>query len=133
MDVDQILKEISFKAMRSGGPGGQHVNKTSSKVEISFNVMDSSALTDSEKELLRNRLGNWISADGIISFQSSDSRSQHRNKAFAIDKLIQFLEEHLKVKKTRKKTKPSRSAIERRLKAKRIQSWKKENRKPPEF
>lgn len=133
MDVDQILKEISFKVMRSGGPGGQHVNKTSSKVEISFNVMNSSALTDSEKELLQNRLGNRLSADGTVSFQSSDSRSQHRNKALAIDKLIQFLEEHLKVKKARKKTKPSRSAMERRLKAKCIQSWKKENRKPPEF
>lgn len=133
MNIDQLLKEFTFKTMRSSGPGGQHVNKTSSKVEISIDINASSALSESEKDRLKNRLENRISAEGILSLQVSESRSQHRNKSIAIDRLINLIKENLKVQKFRKKTKPSKSAMEKRLKTKRIQALKKRNRKPPEI
>lgn len=131
MNIDQLLKELTFKSMRSSGPGGQHVNKTSSKVEVSIDIPASLALTDSEKALLEKRLGNRISSEGILSLQSSESRSQHRNKTLVIDKLISLLKENLIIRKKRKKTRPSRAVIEKRLKAKKHQALKKENRKPP--
>jgi len=133
MNIDVLLTELTFKSMRSGGPGGQHVNKTESKVEVTFNIETSKTLSATEKEQLLKKLGNRISADGEVSIQCSDTRSQHRNKKVAIDRLIELLREHLKVSKRRKKTKPSRSAIERRLKAKKHQKLKKKNRKPPQI
>lgn len=133
MNIDVLLTELIFKTMRSGGPGGQHVNKTESKVEVAFHIEDSKALSDAEKERLQLRLGHRISADGELLVQCSDTRSQHRNKKIAIDRLIELLQQHLKVFKPRKKTKPSRSAIERRLKAKKRQTLKKKNRRPPEL
>src|SRR5690554_1224697 len=133
MNIDVLLTELTFKSMRSGGPGGQHVNKTESKVEVTFNIETSKTLSATEKEQLLKKLGNRISADGEVSIQCSDTRSQHRNKKVAIDRLIELLREHLKVSKRLKKTKPSRSAIERRLKAKKHQKLKKKNRKPPQI
>lgn len=133
MNIDQLLKELTFKTMRSSGPGGQHVNKTSSKVEVSLNIPASFALSESEKTLLEKRLENRLSSDGILAVQSSESRSQHRNKTLAIDKLISVLKENLIVQKKRKKSKPSRTVIEKRLKAKKHQALKKEHRKPPFF
>lgn len=133
MNIDVLLTELTFKTLRSGGPGGQHVNKTESKVEVTFNIKTSKALSSTEKERLLKKLGNRLSADGEVSIQCSDTRSQHRNKKVAIDRLIELLQQHLKVSKRRKKTKPSRSAIERRLKAKKHQKLKKKNRKPPQL
>lgn len=131
MKIDELLKELTFKTMRSSGPGGQHVNKTSSKVEVSLDIPACKALSDSEKSLLEKRLKNRISSEGILSVDSSESRSQHRNKTIVIDKLISHLKENLTVQKKRKKTKPSQSAIKKRLKAKRHRALKKEHRKPP--
>lgn len=133
MNIDVLLTELTFKTMRSGGPGGQHVNKTESKVEVSLDLNASKALSNSEKQRLRLKLANRISIDGILSLHCSDSRSQHRNKTIAIDRLIELLQTHLKKSKPRKKTKPSRSAIEKRLKAKKRQTLKKKNRKPPQI
>lgn len=133
MNVSVLLTELTFKAVRSSGPGGQHVNKTASKVEVIFYIDTSEALTDDEKQRLNERLKGRISADGKLSVQSSASRSQHKNKALAIDKLIALLSENLKTSKPRKKTKPSRASIEKRLKAKRNQALRKENRKPPKW
>lgn len=133
MNIDVLLTELAFKTMRSGGPGGQHVNKTESKVEVTFNIETSKALSSTEKERLLKKIGNRLSAEGEVSIQCSDTRSQHRNKKIAIDRLIELLHQHLKVSKRRKKTKPSRSAIERRLKAKKHQKLKKNNRRPPQI
>ncbi len=131
MNVDQLIKEMRFKAVRSSGPGGQHVNKTSSKVVVNFNIADSLALSDSEKELLGQRLGNRINAEGDIVLKCGDSRSQHRNKLLVMSRLIELIKTGLVISKPRKKTKPSRAVIEKRLKAKRQQALKKANRKPP--
>ncbi len=133
MDVEILLTELNFKGIRSSGPGGQHVNKTASKVEVSFNLESSLALSKTEKDRLRNKLSSKISSEGIITLQCGETRSQHRNKAIVIDRLVELLQENLKVAKKRKKTKPSKSAVERRLKSKKEQALKKINRKPPKI
>lgn len=133
MNTDLLITELSFKAIRSGGPGGQHVNKTASKVEVSFNLNASQALSEREKESLRHKISSKISSEGIITLQCSETRSQHRNKAIVIERLVGVLQENLKVAKRRKKTKPSKGAIERRLKSKKENAFKKANRKPPKI
>ncbi len=131
MDVEILLTELNFKGIRSSGPGGQHVNKTASKVEVAFDLESSRALSDIEKDRLRDKLSSKLSADGILTLQCGETRSQHRNKAIVIERLVSLLQENLKVVKKRKKTKPSKNAIERRLKSKKERAFKKSNRKPP--
>lgn len=131
MNIDFLLTELTFKAIRSSGPGGQHVNKTASKVEVYYDLENSQALSESEKNRLRNKLSSKISSEGIISLQCGETRSQHRNKSIVIERLIELLNENLKVAKPRRKTKPSRGAVERRLKSKKQQALRKTNRKPP--
>ena len=115
MDRLQLLKEISFKAIRSSGPGGQHVNKTASKAVISFTINTSEIFTTKEKQRLLEKLKTRISQDGSLTITCSESRSQHRNKALAIARLFSLLEKSLRVAKSRKKSRPSRNAIEKRL------------------
>jgi len=131
MHTETLIKELSFKAVRSSGPGGQHVNKTATKVEVSFLITTSEALSEVEKERLLAKLATRISSEGTITLQCGETRSQSRNKAIVIERLLALLKENLKVSKPRKKTKPSKSAIERRLKAKKTQALKKSTRKPP--
>lgn len=131
MNSEVLISELNFKALRSSGPGGQHVNKTASKVEVSFHLDSSNALSEAEKERLRNKLSSKITSEGLIVLQCSETRSQHRNKAIVIERLLALLQENLRLTKPRKKTKPSRNAIERRLKAKKEHALKKSNRKPP--
>lgn len=133
MKTDLLLNELTFKAMRSSGPGGQHVNKTASKVEVSLDVNNSAALSTSEKDRILKKLTNRVSSEGILSLHSSESRSQHRNKAIVIEKLIELLKQALKPVKKRKKTKTPKKAIEKRLKAKKNNALKKANRKPPKI
>jgi ribosome-associated protein len=131
MEIDILLRELKFKGIRSRGPGGQHVNKTASKIELKFQIETSEALTNNEKERLLKKLRSRISQDGWIGLQCGETRSQHRNKSIAIARLLTLLNENLKVAKARKKTKPSKSAVERRLKVKKEQAKKKSARKPP--
>ena len=84
MQLDIFFREIRFKAVRSSGPGGQHVNKTSSKVEASFAIHSSDALTDSEKNRLMKKLASRISSEGILMLSCGETRSQHRNKTIVI-------------------------------------------------
>lgn len=133
MDIETLLTELNFKGIRSSGPGGQHVNKTASKVEVSFDLDTSKAFSEIEKERLRSKLASRISSEGTIILQCGETRSQHRNKAIVIERLVDLLQSNLKVAKKRKKTKPSKNAIERRLKSKKEQALKKSNRKPPKI
>lgn len=128
-----ILSELNYKAVRSSGPGGQHVNKTSSKVEVYFSISTSQGLSESEKRLLLQRLSSRITSENILVLQCSETRSQHRNKTLVTKRLLQLLEDNKKPAKKRKKTKPSKSAIEKRLREKKGKALKKTNRKPPEF
>jgi ribosome-associated protein len=131
MNEAQLIQELQFKAVRSSGPGGQHVNKTASKVELRFSLETSEAFSDAEKQRLLQKLGSRLTAQGELILYASDSRSQHRNKILAIERLLALIKEHLKVQKKRKKTKPSKGAIEKRLKTKKQNALKKANRKPP--
>jgi ribosome-associated protein len=131
MDSEKLLKEISFKAIRSSGPGGQHVNKTASKAVISFTINTSEIFTPKEKQRLLEKLKTRISQDGSLTITCSESRSQHRNKALAIARLFSLLEKSLRVAKSRKKSRPSRNAVEKRLVSKKKHALKKANRKPP--
>ena len=133
MNTEKLITELSFKAVRSSGPGGQHVNKTASKVEVNFDIEHSRALSASEKERIQKKLQNRISSEGILILHSSESRSQHRNKAIVIEKLVALLKQALKPVKKRKKTKTPKKAIEKRLKAKKNNALKKANRKPPKI
>ena len=130
---ENILKELKFKAIRSSSSGGQHVNKVSTKVELQFNVVASSLLTEDEKIIIQEKLKNRLTKDGVLILQCGESRSQHKNKALVIDRFFEVILKALKIEIERKPTKIPRQVKIKRLKQKRQHSDKKENRKPPEI
>lgn len=132
MNKDAIINELKFKAIRSGGAGGQHVNKTASKVELSFDVANSNALSDIEKDRLLTSLTSKITSEGMLILQCDETRSQHKNKAIVIERLLMLLTENLKTRKVRKKTSVPKGVIEKRLKEKRVRAMRKAYRKPPD-
>ena len=121
--------ELSFRATRAGGPGGQHVNKASTRVELWWNVDQSAALNDEQRSRLRTRLGSRVDSDGNIRVVSSEHRSQTRNREAAEVRLAALVQRALVVPKARRKTRPGRGAIEGRLRAKRLKSEKKQRRR----
>jgi len=133
MNIESLIKELTFKAVRSSGPGGQHVNKTASKVEVILDLRSSNALSELEKDQITTRLSSKITDEGNIIMTCGETRSQHRNKAIVIERLIELIQQGLKKKKPRKKTKPSKSSIEKRLLSKKKKALKKNNRKPPDL
>lgn len=128
---EALISELSFKAIRSSGSGGQHVNKVSSKIELSFRLLESSALTDLQKERLLTKLSNRLTKDQILILQCDETRSQHKNKELAIKRFLDLIKSALAVPKKRIPTKISKSAIKKRLKSKRQLSDKKVNRRKP--
>ncbi|WP_395803373.1 alternative ribosome rescue aminoacyl-tRNA hydrolase ArfB [Daejeonella sp.] len=124
-----ILKELTFKTSRSGGKGGQHVNKVSTKVELNFDLKSTSLFTDEEKVRLFLKLANRINSDGILQIITEEERSQIKNKERSIQKLLILLKTALFIPKIRKASKPKKSAIEKRLKSKQITSLKKISRR----
>ncbi|APQ17244.1 alternative ribosome rescue aminoacyl-tRNA hydrolase ArfB [Maribacter hydrothermalis] len=133
MNQEQILTELQFKAIRSSGPGGQHANKVSSKVELSFHIESTDGLTERQKKRALLKLGNKLSKEGLLILQCDESRSQHKNKELVIKRFFKLLEKALVIPKIRKKSKPTRSSIEKRLKSKKIASLKKVNRGKPDY
>ena len=131
MQKDVLVRELNFKAIRSSGAGGQHVNKVSSKVELNFNIRKSSGLSNTEKERLLLKLNARLTKDGILILQCDEARSQYKNKQLVIKRFLEVIKKALHVPKKRKQTKPSKSSIEKRLKSKKIASSKKVNRKKP--
>ena len=119
------LEEVELRASRSGGPGGQHANKTSSRIEAIFDVRTSSALSESQKSRIAARLGPRVTA------VAQDSRGQARNRALALERLRDRLADSLAPRKRRRATRPSRGAKERRLESKRRQSQRKQQRRKP--
>jgi ribosome-associated protein len=120
--------ELDFRTSRSSGPGGQHVNKTSSRVEILWNVAQSVALSDEQRDLLLSRLASRLSEDGAVRVVASDTRSQLRNRQAAERKLAELVARSLTVQKKRKPTRKPRAANEARLTEKKKHSDKKRNR-----
>ncbi len=127
------IQELSFKAVRSGGAGGQHVNKVSTKVELSFDVKNSQALSRNQKERIYRQLGNKLTKDNILNLSCDETRSQHRNKDLVIKRFVEAMRTGLRVPKIRRKTKPKRSAIEKRLKSKKKNAEKKARRQLPDM
>jgi ribosome-associated protein len=133
VNLETLRKEIVFKAVRSGGAGGQHVNKVSTKVVLYFDLEKSKAFESEIKELLIQKLQSKISQDGLIILSSDETRSQFKNKAAVWQKLILLVENQLKINKPRKETKIPRSVIEKRLKAKKINAQYKQNRRKNDY
>jgi len=131
MNKETIFKELQFKAVRSSGAGGQHVNKVSSKVELSFDIVGSESLSTREKLLLLKNLSSRLTKDGVLQLSSSDSRSQHTNKEKVIKRFFQLLQKGLTIPKKRKPTQISRAQKQKRLNQKKRQAEKKGLRKKP--
>lgn len=129
MNFEYIKKELSYKAVRSSGAGGQNVNKVSTKIIITFQISKSEGLSIDEKDLFIQKYGNKISADGDFIISCSETRSQLKNKEIALNKLFNILQAAFKVKQKRIATKIPKGVIKRRLEDKKLLSSKKNLRK----
>lgn len=131
MDEGILLRELEFKAVRSGGAGGQHVNKVATKVVLRFDLGNSEAFSPEEKEKLAVGLGKRLSSDQVVQVSSGATRSQHTNRDRATQRFLALISKALQPKKQRKKTRPSPAVREKRLDLKKKQAEKKSRRKPP--
>jgi ribosome-associated protein len=122
-------KEFIFTASRSSGPGGQNVNKVSTKVELRFDVLHSDLLSEEEIEILRIRLQKKISAEGFLIIVSQSERTQLKNKEKTIEKFYNLIWKALTPVKKRKPTRPSAASKEKRIENKKMQGEKKARRK----
>ncbi len=122
-------KDINETFIRSSGPGGQHVNKVSTAVQLRFNVIKSLEISNNMISRLKNLAGSKFKENGDLIIESSKHKSQILNRKDALDKLVYLLKKASKKPKDRKSTSPSKSSIEKRLKDKRIQSLKKKDRR----
>ena len=131
-DID-LCKEFSFTHSRSSGPGGQHVNKVNTRIELRFNVPGSQLLTRQEKSLIELKLKSYLTGNGDLIISSQTERSQLRNKETAIKKFYFLIHEALKIPAIRKPTKPSYSSRIKKRKKRIMHSAKKQLRKKPEL
>jgi ribosome-associated protein len=132
LDERDFTAELHYSASRSSGPGGQHVNKVSTKMELRFHVPSSALLSDAEKEMITEKLATRINAAGELILVSQSERSQSQNKEKVTEKFYTLIARALKPRKRRIPTKPSRASAEERLDIKRQLSEKKERRRRPE-
>ncbi|HEY0510971.1 MAG TPA: alternative ribosome rescue aminoacyl-tRNA hydrolase ArfB [Thermoanaerobaculia bacterium] len=124
-------EEVTFATSRSGGPGGQNVNKLETRVTVRFDLAGSSRLSEEQKARLRERLATRITREGVLHVTSQRHRSQGANRDAAVERFAELLRENLREKPPRRKTRPSRAAKARRLDAKRRQSQRKRDRSSP--
>jgi ribosome-associated protein len=137
LEVNESLSiprsELDVRVSRSSGAGGQHVNKTSSRVEIFWNISTSRALTDDQRSRLLEKLASRLTTEGSIRIVASDMRSQTRNRELAEERLVETVRRGLIVPKKRRATRPTRASKEARLESKKRQSHKKSERRKNTF
>ena len=133
MEIDKIISELSFKAVRSSGAGGQNVNKVSSKVVLTFDLKNSKALTEDEKFLVKTKLSSRLTTDAVLVLNCDEDRSQFRNKEIVIKRFLDLIKNALFIPKERKPTKIPKSVIRKRIKDKKSLSDVKKNRRKPDF
>ncbi|MFB2120584.1 alternative ribosome rescue aminoacyl-tRNA hydrolase ArfB [Parapedobacter sp. 2B3] len=124
---------MQFQTSRSGGAGGQHVNKVETKVTLLFDIAAATVFSEEEKVRIWKHVSNRMQADGFLQISSQKTRSQLRNKELALLKLAELLSKALKIEKPRRATKPSKAAVQKRLDAKRQQALRKINRRKDWF
>lgn len=131
MEIQKIISELQYKAVRSSGAGGQNVNKVSSKVVLSFDLKNSEALSDEEKLLLEKNLSARLTTDLVLILNCDEDRSQLKNKEIVTKRFLELIKKGLFVPKIRKATKVPKSVIKKRIKDKKnISEIKKSRRKP---
>jgi ribosome-associated protein len=122
------LSELQFQFSRSGGPGGQHVNRSATQVELTFDVTDSPSLSEAQRARILSELKSYIDSRGILHLSSQTTRSQHRNRAEVIERFQHLLQRALHIPKRRVPTRPPPQVKEQRLSEKRRKGALKEGR-----
>lgn len=133
MEIQKIISELSFKAVRSSGAGGQNVNKVSSKVVLSFDLRNSQALTEEEKLLVETKLSSRLTTDAVLILNCDEDRSQFRNKEIVTKRFLELIKNALFIPKERKPTRIPKSVIRKRIKDKKNISEVKKNRRKPDL
>ena len=133
MNKERILSEISYKAVRSSGAGGQNVNKVSSKIQLTFDLNNSVALDYEEKQLVLDKLSSRLTLDNVLILNCDEDRSQLKNKTIITKRFLELIKNALLVPKERKETKVPKSIVEKRLSSKKSMGALKENRKKPDL
>jgi ribosome-associated protein len=128
LSLRDFEREISYQTSRSGGAGGQNINKVSSKVELRFHVESSQLLTEEEKSLLQQKLASRINAEGVLQLVCQESRSQLTNKALCLERFYELLSKAFTRQKKRKPTRPTKASVKRRLESKQKHAQKKAGR-----
>ncbi|TWO31361.1 aminoacyl-tRNA hydrolase [Seonamhaeicola sediminis] len=130
---EALLNEVSLKAIKSSGSGGQHVNKVATKVELSFSINETSVLSEEQKQKLLQKLKKRLTKEGVLILQCGETRSQLTNKTLVINRFLEIIKNALIVKKKRIPTKTPKAIIRKRLKEKQKQAKKKANRRKPDI
>lgn len=126
---DCLIRELEFRTSRSSGPGGQHVNKTESRVELLWSPQASGCLNEAQKKMVAGRLGNRITDDGVLILVSEKYKSQHRNRAEVTERFLKLVTTSLVPVKRRKPTRPTRSSVEKRIRNKKLRGEIKKSRR----
>lgn len=128
LTATNLMPELIFTTSRSGGPGGQNVNKVNSKVTLRFSVVSSAILSDEQKEILLTKLQSKLTQEGELVVNAQEARSQIENKEIALKKFDELIAKAFFKKKARKASKPSKASVKKRLEEKKMHSKKKQLR-----
>jgi len=124
------MSELQFRFARSGGPGGQHVNRSATQVELLFDVVNSPSLDETQRQRVLTKLKSRIDKEAVLHLVSQETRSQLRNREEVVERFRELMRDALHVPKSRRPTRPSRAVRERRLEEKRRRSKTKRSRRP---